>query len=572
MVSRESHPYMGLVREQPPPFFEGNSRAFTGLYFNLEDEKFEFFRKRKMRDDPLWIDVTSLLKDGMGRLISRLYELDLPSESYSSYMERLNRVYQVTQKDFHIDEIVGRELEEVVNIFNIVNSGGTKLSKGDLAMAKISATWPDARERMNEKLKEWERNGFKFRLEWYLRCINATTLGKSKFIALAEIDKNVFQIGLKETTKSIDTSINLISSRLGLDHDQVFKSKYSIALISRYMKLRGKSLTDAKEIGKLLFWYVHTLLWGHYSSSPISVLRQDLSSIENNDDPIGTLIDKLRQNRGSLEITSADFKGWSKGARFYPILYMLTRMNHALDWHTETELSQNLLGSHAKLQIHHIFPKTLLYKSLYLKKEVNALANFTFLTAQTNQQISAKQPEEYLSVIQEMHPGVLESHWIPTDRNLWKIENYRLFLEERRNLLAKAANEYVDSLLMNTRIDIPAEFIAGGIETEEEEMKILSLCDWLCRQGLSAGEEKFSIINKETGKIKAILDMAWPKGIQEGLTEPIALLLEEPQEVLAVAGQAGFRFFTSISEFKDYVLSEVLEESNSTSYDDPLRY
>ena len=32
----------GIVRGTPPPFFDGNAAAFTGLYFNLEDESFEF--------------------------------------------------------------------------------------------------------------------------------------------------------------------------------------------------------------------------------------------------------------------------------------------------------------------------------------------------------------------------------------------------------------------------------------------------------------------------------------------------------------------------------------------------
>ena len=33
----------GLVRGKPPVFFDGDARAFTDLYFNLEDEEFDFF-------------------------------------------------------------------------------------------------------------------------------------------------------------------------------------------------------------------------------------------------------------------------------------------------------------------------------------------------------------------------------------------------------------------------------------------------------------------------------------------------------------------------------------------------
>ena len=43
--------------------------------------------------------------------------------------------------DLHIEEVTGQDktLDVVVDIFNQVNSGGTKLSKGDLALAKICA-------------------------------------------------------------------------------------------------------------------------------------------------------------------------------------------------------------------------------------------------------------------------------------------------------------------------------------------------------------------------------------------------------------------------------------------------
>ena len=52
----------------------------------------------------------------------------------------------------HVEEVTGKDkdIEVVVDIFNQVNSGGTKLSKGDLALAKICADWPEGRND-NEK-------------------------------------------------------------------------------------------------------------------------------------------------------------------------------------------------------------------------------------------------------------------------------------------------------------------------------------------------------------------------------------------------------------------------------------
>ena len=102
---------------------------------------------------------------------------------------------------------------------------------------------------------------------------------------------------------------------------------------------------------------------------------------------------------------------------------------------TDVELSNHMLGNLNSLQIHHIFPKSLLYRHEYGRHEVNALANFTFLTQETNLKVSNRDPGEYIQEFVARNPDAIESHWIPMDPGLWKIENYRQFLEARRETL-----------------------------------------------------------------------------------------------------------------------------------------
>src|SRR5687768_8807340 len=52
----------GIVRGQPPRFFEGNAETFKGLYFHLEREEFAFYSPLKMEGDPLWLDVSALMQ------------------------------------------------------------------------------------------------------------------------------------------------------------------------------------------------------------------------------------------------------------------------------------------------------------------------------------------------------------------------------------------------------------------------------------------------------------------------------------------------------------------------------
>jgi hypothetical protein len=559
----------GIMRGKPPQYFDGNAQAFTGLYFNLEDETFEFYGPLKMKDNPLWINVTDLMQVGVGGAIPRLLSLPEVQPQLQVYFNRLNAIDIIKDIDLHIEEVTGddKTVDVVVDIFNRVNSGGTKLSKGDLALAKICAQWPEARQEMKARLDQWARAGFHFRLEWLLRTINTVLTGEALFSALKDVDTVTFQQGLQQAEKAIDTLLNLIAGRLGLDHDRVLGGVYAFPLMARYLMQRGGHLADYRERDKLLYWYIHTFLWGRYTGSTESVLNQDLAVIEAPDGALDRLINQLRQNRGDLRLSANDFMGWSLGARFYPLLYMLTRVSHAQDWETSVELSNSLLGRLNRLQVHHIFPKALLYQHGYSKADVNAIANLTFLTQDTNLRVSDRDPAEYLEAFARKHPGAVASHWIPMERDLWRVENYHTFLAARRELLAEAANIFLDSLLAGvvpesttspSGLEQRVVVVSGGVESEEEEQLIQACNAWVVQHGLPEGEYLYELTDALTGEPLAALDLAWPSGLQEGYSQPVALLIDESQETEEAANRAGYRYFTDVHAFRAYVQQEIL--------------
>ncbi|MCK7581641.1 MAG: hypothetical protein MZV65_42500 [Chromatiales bacterium] len=58
-----------------------------------------------------------------------------------------------------------------------------------------------------------------------------------------------------------------------------------------------------------------------------------------------------------------------------------------------------------------------------------------------------------------------------------------------------------------------------------------------------------------------MLDLVWPGGIQEELSQPVAVLLNEESGTIALASQAGFRCFTDVEVFRRYVTEEILAEN-----------
>ena len=284
----------GVVRGKPPKFFDGNAQAFASLQFHLENEEFAFYQPIKMRDDPLWIDVTELMRGGtagLGPYVSRLSADPQLVSRVGDYVARLSRLLSVTDIDLHVEEVTGADktLDVVVDIFNRVNSGGAKLSKGDLALAKICSDWPEARDTMKAKLREWESAGYHFTLDWLLRSVNTVLTGEAKFLYLHEKTADEVQEALKRAIKHIDTSLDLIGGRLGLDHDRVLFGRFAIPVIVRYLDQRRGGL-DEKERDKLLFWLVQAGMWGRFSSSTETAIDQDLAALEGPDGGLDRLL------------------------------------------------------------------------------------------------------------------------------------------------------------------------------------------------------------------------------------------------------------------------------------------
>ena len=117
-----------------------------------------------MSQEQGWISVTDLMERGIGGFIGQIRENPVLAHNVATYIDRLNRIHTIRDVDLHVEDVTGEEktVDLVVDIFNRVNSGGTKLSKGDLALAKVCAGWPEARAEMNSPAGAMEGHGVPF--------------------------------------------------------------------------------------------------------------------------------------------------------------------------------------------------------------------------------------------------------------------------------------------------------------------------------------------------------------------------------------------------------------------------
>lgn len=464
----------GVIKGEIPDFFHGDETSFSNLYFHAGEERFEFFQPTKMKGDPLWFDVTRVMKGGVSGLADLLAEqLGAPGEKLDpidviAINNRLLHLLGITGIDLHIEQIAGEghSVDTVVDISNRLNSAGTKLSSGDLALARIAAKCPDAWGEMRSRLKAWRIQGFSFTVDWLLRCVNAIATAEASSRHLHDAPREEVQAVLARTFDHVSHCLYYIRDRLRLDHDRVLFGRFAFPVMVRHLELRRREPVGHEEWDALLYWFLQAGMRGRFSASAETAIKQDLASVDGTMDGIERLIGDIGTKWGRRQVEPADFDSWSIGARLYPILYWLTRVGGASSFCDGSDLQTGMLNGSEQLEVHHIFPKAVLYAAGYSRPQVNALGNLCFLQVGCSQWIGAACPAEpslyvkntsgslhrhiarhgYFPFVLEQHPWVLESQWIPMDERLWKVGNFPAFLEARRNLLAQAANRHLSGL------------------------------------------------------------------------------------------------------------------------------
>ena len=548
----------GVLRGRPPAFFDGNEDSFTGLYFHVGEEEFVFYAPTRMSKDPMWVSVTELFDKGPFRYMRRFQ--DFSDDEADIYLDRLNRLHQITEREFHQEKITGadKDIEEVVEIFNRVNSGGTKLSKGDLALAKVCAQWPDARRKMRDALDRWRKRGYKFSFDWLLRATTAVAIGKAPFESLSRVEAEEFGGALERTVRHTDTFLDILAARLGLDHDRVIKSKSSLAVAVRLLELHEGSFDDRAHRDKVLYWYMHSALWGRYTGPTETALQQDYDTAARSG--VDGLIAVLERSRGgSLKVRPEDFEG-TQGSRFYPVLYLLVRTQGARDLASGRVLTSEALGEHGELHRRQLFSNAALRGH---DGKADSIANFVFLSTDGETQAEALDPHDFLSRAEAAAPGVLASQWLPQDPGLWRVERYRDFLAARRELLAEAAQSFLERLRdgAGEEVDLQPLPVTDEQAADPRAFQVRRLLEDLAEAGYAEPEPNTAISDPLNGRVLAEAEAFWPDGLQRGIGKPVVLELDPGQADLPRLQELGYEVFTSVDSLRGFVERSERESS-----------
>jgi hypothetical protein len=427
---------------------------------DFEDEDFEDddssdlqeeLRKRtfviessRLRNDPSWVSVTDIFKKTDSQIL-RGIGVNSDDERWDKYTHRLSRVRQIENYEY-VMIILDKKMsyEEVTEIFVRVNSLGAKLRGSDLALAQLTSRWKGFMSELEEFAKEFDSNeDYMHETGIMVKTLVSVVSGQSKYKTVNRYSLEQYQDGWKLTKSALRFAYNFLKSNTRIENLGLLGSPFLLVPIAYYSILKNEKF-DKQEVNQLLLWFYVAHMKGRYGrGSSESILDSDLAILRNGGS-LEELLDHLKLQLRDFYVTSSELRNRNIRSPYFSLLFLIAKQRGVKDWFSGLAISEKITGRTHALQFHHIIPKSLLKQKGHDRKVINDIANLTFIGGKTNRNISNKQPIEYLEeIVKKRGEGVYKDNYIPTERSLWEIDNFEMFIETRRSAMVEDINSFI---------------------------------------------------------------------------------------------------------------------------------
>jgi len=420
-------------------------RVFIGhrdaqLRFNVVTERFQM-ASATTEKDPRWVNLTDLFT-GAAKPFALVKEL---TERYTILdpevtNERLERLKKIADYPYYVEIIDGLPYNEVTDIFVRVNSKGRALKATDLALATLSARWPGVVAKLDAEAQHYADQGFRtLDVAFLVRLLAALATPQGGISGLGQVDTDELESAWGLARKGLAHTINLLRQNAGIRTSSLITSTNALIPIATFLGIRDNEALGAEDAKGLVYWMFGANLALRYSAGKETRLAEDLATVR-----AGGAVRGLLRSLGlfdhRLEVRPAAIAGRGVASPFFPLSYLVADAHGAKDWFFGLDIGTDLRGEF-RLEYHHIHPQATV-RARFTKAEINDLANLAFISGRANRKIGKREPSLYLA---EVDDGQRAAHLIPSEEYLWLTVNYRGFLRSRRELLADAMTELLDS-------------------------------------------------------------------------------------------------------------------------------
>lgn len=411
----------------------------------LADAQFEIPKRSIIRNSN-YISVRRILNADDSQLddiAASLHEIN-PQVRSISIVRVLERIREIGSHQI-VAFVEDKDLEDTVESFVRLNQSGTKVNEGDIFRAQVAArnsNW--VTRTFVPFLDELEDSGFGVEPTLIFRSLIAVGTGATRF---RNVSRDFWQNEqLNQQWPKVESGWRTIVARLnrhGILNSDILPSKNALIPL---VVMATRFERDFR-IEPALAWLLRATCTNRYNRTTDTRLGEDIRVIRGEKD-FTTAIQQAFKNLEPLNFTADEneyFKRSYRDGGVQLMLYLLAYANEAHDWSSSKErigyAGVELLQKFNP-EWHHIFPRAYLRgKSQFAR--LDWAANVAVIRKETNLQIGKKSPMEYMEGISDR---LLREQYVPTDRDLFTVARYDEFLEQRAELLANAAHEFMSKL------------------------------------------------------------------------------------------------------------------------------
>ena len=434
------------------------------LFLNLlprtgEDFKYEFKflpdTDQSNQPDKLWYKVNEVLSwedassidEEYRKLKERAHDKKLVTTNSTVIKKTLRTLYRririddplmcFTLKDMGIDD--------VLDIFIRVNSGGTQLSKTDLLMSTITASWENARDRVEDLLKSINEQGrkFNFDIDFVMRTclflLDDPILFRVRSFGPEKINE------IKTNWGGIYTAISetvSILNLLGYD-GMTLTSRNSVIPIVYHIYKGGD--TKTKERNQFKKYLQHALLTGFFGTHGDQALANLRSYLREGSKEDGFKLkrksfdfDHLKTNLNTpgktLEITEEDLEDLLQKKKGRQAFVVLSILYPQFEYNTKN-FDQDHIHPTYFFSFNHLssIGKGDRYEEWQTKKDT--IPNLQMLEERKNRVKNKREFKDWLDMESEIEKKeYFEDNYIPLDVS-YDIKDFDEFYKKRKELL-----------------------------------------------------------------------------------------------------------------------------------------
>jgi len=448
----------------------GHERERTiNLYYNVNNDEFFVDRaRREYEKDPYVYRVSDILDYLEFEDVEDLIEVKEIDESIQKreIIKKLRKVREALlnypiniytipesvlkyRKEGDYDNFL-EIFEKISQMFARLNYTGTRVRAPHLIIAlltgKTRRNFGDSfRKMISELVSKLDKEGWDIGEGALMRTYLVIATGEPRFSQARKTLNELSADHIKKYLEKMDTTLmyvvnKILKPELNIKKPSFLKSEYMIVPVTYYACIKENKLTPS-DIKGLMKWLILASFNRRYTGRLDTDLAEDIALLTESKD-ITTLIK-------NLQTTEIQEKWIDQSVDKEHLTMFSILLRDSFDLVKKATIRLRDIDSR-HIHVHHIFPKSQIqryYKEygsikddMDLETAYNHVANITLISESANESIGNEFPSAYL---REIDPEILESHMIPPDEELWKLERYPEFLEKRKQLIMERINRLI---------------------------------------------------------------------------------------------------------------------------------